>query len=144
MESHTCKCVIGVNWPVTWRSNWWANPAVVHLHTLPIVGRDCSVVSAEVSKVKSSGGKGTGGQRWQTQLPRAISKGSMCMHALSREGEAVKSLPLSGRGGSLRRLPTWEKGLRSLLLGREIPEEGISLCWECKLGLRRVWQALHH
>lgn len=99
MESHACKCVAGVNWPVTWGSNWWVNPTVVHLQTLPIVGRGRSVVSVEVGKVKSSGGMGTGGKRWQMQLPRAISKGSMCMHALPREGKAVKSLSLLGKGG---------------------------------------------
>ena len=61
----------------------------------------------------------------------------------SSQGEkgCEKPFPL-WKGGSLRRPPAWEKGLRSLLSGRGAPEEGAPLNREhkgwCFRGRHRV------
>lgn len=81
----------------------------------------------------------TGGiERRRLQLPCTVSQGSMlkCMLLLGggkdlkftflTPGEGVsQGTPPMGEGVEAPSL--WEKGLRSLLLGREIPEEGIFL-----------------
>ena len=74
-----------------------------------------------------TGGMGLGVTRRQMQLPHAVSKGSMSSTCSLQGGEGCEKLFSPWEGGSLRRLPTWEKGLRPFLSGREIPEEGISL-----------------
>lgn len=60
------------------------------------------------------------------QLPRTVSLGSMLQTCSLQGGEDCEKSFSPWEGGSLRRLPAWEKGLRSLLSEREIPEEGIS------------------
>ena len=63
--------------------------------------------------------------------------------ACSSQGEEGREKPSSlWKGGSPRRLPGWEKGLWSLLSGRGISEEGISLNWECKGSLQRLSMGL--
>lgn len=82
-----------------------------------------------------SGGKGPGGIEMADAAPsHHLSRGACYRHALLQGGKGLEQLFSLWGGESLRRLPTWEKGLRSLLLGREIPEEGISLgrAWACK------------
>ena len=88
-----------------------------------------------------TGGMGLGVTRRQMQLPHAVCKGSMSSTCSLQGGKGCEKPFSPWEGESLRRLPAWEKGLRPLLPGREIPEEGISL--NKGSGLRKRARALN-